>query len=381
MNRILALTATAWLAAALAAAGPPTLKGVGIDETLDRDAVLAPALERARLTGSDVPVFVRLLVRRADLLSPASPAAADFGRLDARLDLYARKQIPVVLVFVDPPTDAAGIDAWRAPLRALVAHVKGKVRAYQIGDRMEGPARPSPRDYGYLLRFVAVQVRSIDAEALIVQGGVAASDEWASWQEQVYREDVSAHVDFLALPAGPPEDRARADAAIGALEAVAARDNPSVLVGVTGMALPADARQASEQLLGWFLSRLGGRVTFATCAAGADTLSAVLKAAAALKDVLSGEVVALDERASVARADRRRPGRRRHGAAPPPLQQHDVRHLPRLLGARTRRRAARGDAAPGVRGHACRPRCRVDHHAQGGGRRPATTRRRRPRPA
>ena len=71
-----------------------------------------------------------------------------------------------------------------------------------------------------------------------------------------------------------------------------------MLVGVTGMALPADARQASEQLLGWYLAHLGGRVTFATCVAGADTLAAVLKAAAALKDILAGEVVALDERAS-----------------------------------------------------------------------------------
>jgi hypothetical protein len=39
-------------------------------------------------------------------------------------------------------------------------------------------------------------------------------------------------------------------------------------------------------------------VTFATCVAGADTLPAVLKAAAALKDILAGEIVALDERAS-----------------------------------------------------------------------------------
>ncbi len=298
MRLIVALAATAWLAAPLAAAAPPTLKGIGIDETLDRDAVLAPALDRARLTGSDVPVFVRLLVRRADLLSSDATVAADYGRLDARLDLYARKQIPVVFVFVDPPTDAAGIDAWRAPLRALVARVKGKVRAYQVGDRMEGLTRPSPRDYGYLLRFVAVQVRSIDAEALIVQGGVAASDEWASWQQQVYREDVSAHVEFLALPAGPPEARARDDAAIGAIEAVAAKDDPSVLLGIAGMTLPADPRQASEQLLGWFLARLGGRATFATCVAGVDTLTVVLKAAAALKDILAGEVVALDERAS-----------------------------------------------------------------------------------
>ena len=298
MKRILALTAIAWLAATLAAATPPALKGIGVDETLDRDAVLAPALDRARLTGSDVPVFVRLLLRRADLLSSGSPAAVDYGRLDARLDLYARKQIPVVLVFVDPPIDAIGIDAWRAPLRALVAHIKGKVRAYQIGDRMDGIGRPSPRDFGYLLRFVAVQVRSIDAEALIVQGGIAASDEWASWQEQVYGEDVAAHVDFLALPAGPPEDRARADAAIGAVEAVAAKDDPTVVLGVTGMALPPDARQASEQLLGWFLARLGGRATFATCVVGADTLSTVLKTAATIKDILAGEVVALDERAS-----------------------------------------------------------------------------------
>jgi len=298
MRLIVALTATAWLAAALAAAAPPPLKGIGIDETLDRDAVLAPALDRARLNASDVPMFVRLLVRRADLLSSDATAVADYARLDARLDLYARRQIPVVLVFVDPPTDAAGIDAWRAPLRALVARVKGKVRAYQVGDRMEGLTRPSPRDYGYLLRFVAVQVRSIDAETLIVQGSVAASDEWASWQAQVYRADVSAHVDFLALPAGPPEDRARADAAIGAVEAVAAKDDPSVLLGIAGMTLPADPRQASEQLLGWFLARLGGRATFATCVAGVDTLTVVLKAAAALKDILAGEVVVLDERAS-----------------------------------------------------------------------------------
>jgi hypothetical protein len=298
MRRIFALTAIAWLAATLAAATPPALKGIGVDETLDHDAVLAPALDRARLTGSDLPVFVRLLVRRADLLSSASPVSVDYERLDARLDLYARKQIPVVLVFVDPPTDAVGIDAWRAPLRALVAHIKSKVRAFQIGDRMDGLGRPSPRDFGYLLRFVAVQVRSIDPEALIVQGGIAASDEWASWQEQVYGEDVAAFVDFLALPAGPPEDRARADAAIDAVDAVAVKYDPTVLIGVTGMALPADARPASDQLLGWFLARLGGRATFATCVVGVDTLAGVLRSVAALKDVLAGEVVALDERAS-----------------------------------------------------------------------------------
>jgi hypothetical protein len=299
MRRLLVLAATAWLcASALATAAPPAIRGIGVDETLDRDAVLALALDRARLAGSSLPVFVRLLVGRADLLSSGSPATTDYSRLDARLDLYARRQIPVVLTFVDPPADTAGIDAWRAPLRALVTRVRGKVRAYQVGDRMDGLARPSAKDYGYLLRFVAVQVRSIDAEALVVQGGIAAIDEWPVWQEQVYREDVAAHVDMLALPASPGDDRARVDGALGAIDTLAVKEDPSVAIGVTGMALAADSRQATEQLLGWYLAHLGGRVTFATCVAGADTLASVLKSAAALKDILAGEVVALDERAS-----------------------------------------------------------------------------------
>ncbi len=297
MRRAFVLAATAWVVAAAATAAPP-VRGVGVDETLDRDAVLAPALDRARLAGVDLPVFVRLLVRRADLLSSGSTATTDYSRLDARLDLYARRQIPVVLAFVDPPADAVGIDAWRAPLRALVTHVRGKVRAYQVGDRMEGLSRPSPRDYGYLLRFVAVQVRSIDADVLVVQGGIAALDEWPAWQELVYREDVAAHVDLLAVPAPPAEDRVRTDRTLAAIDTLAAKEDPSVTLGVTGMALAADPRQATEQLLGWYLARLGGRVTFTTCVAGADTLAAVLTSAAALKDVLAGEVVALDERAS-----------------------------------------------------------------------------------
>jgi hypothetical protein len=299
MRRRLALAALAWLAAASQVRGaPPTIKGIGIDETLDRDAVLAPALDRARLSAPGPPVFVRLLVHRADLLSSGSPATADFSRLDARLDLYARRQIPVVLTLVDPPADAVGIDAWRSSLRALVAHVLGKVRAYQVGDRMEGLTRPSARDYGYLLRFVAVQVRSIDSEALIIHGSVSSTDDGAAWQEQVYREDVAAHVDLLTIPAPPAEGQVPADAVLDAIEQVAAAEDPTAGLGVTGMVLAADPRRAAEQLLGWHLAHLGRRVTFATCVAGVDVVAAVLKSAASIKDILAGDVVELDERAS-----------------------------------------------------------------------------------
>ena len=299
MRPALVLAAAAWLAAAsLAAGAPQALKGVGIDETLDRDAVLAPALDRVRLAAPGPPVFVRLLVRRADLLSSASPATADFSRLDARLDLYARRQIPVVLTLVDPPTDAVAIDAWRASLRGLVAHVRGRVRAYQVGDRLEGLTRPSAPEYGYLLRFVAVQVRSIDAEALILQGSIGATDEEAAWREQVYREDVAAHVDVLALAAPPGEGRMPADAALDSVDRLAAKEDPTVGLGVTGVVASGDPGLAARQLLGWFLAHLGGRATFVTCRADEDVIAAVLGSAAGIKDILAGDVVELDERAS-----------------------------------------------------------------------------------
>lgn len=298
MKRLSAFAIVAWLASTASALGASqTIKGVGIDETLDKDAVLAPALDRARVGATDLPVFVRLLVRRAGLGAAAPPAAPDFSRLDARLDLYARKHIRVVVTLVDPPTDAAAIDAWRPALRALVEHGRGKVLAYQVGDRFDGAARPAANDYGYLLKFVAVQVRSIDAEALVMEGGVAATDDAAAWQAQVYREDVSAYVDALAVSASPADDRAVTNA-LDALERLAGKEDPSAVLGVTGMVLPADARRATEQLLGWYLARLGGRATFATCVAGVDVVAAVLRSVVPLKDILGGEVVTLDEHAS-----------------------------------------------------------------------------------
>jgi hypothetical protein len=299
MKRLAAFAIVAWLAATASALGAsPTIRGMGIDETLDKDAVLAPALDRARLGAADLPVFVRLLVRRADLGAVPAAGSLDFSRLDARLDLYARRHVPVILTLVDPPADAAGIDAWRPALRALAERARGKVLAYQVGDRLEGAARPAPKDYAYLLKFVAVQVRSIDADALVVQGGVAPQADAAAWQEELYREEVAAYADALAVPAASIDDRAATESALDAMDRLAAKEDPSAVLGITGMVLAPDARRATEQLLGWSLAHLGGRATFTTCVAGVDVLAAALRSAVAIKDVLAGEVVTLDEQAS-----------------------------------------------------------------------------------
>jgi hypothetical protein len=295
MKQLCACVIGTWLAAALPAAGaPPPLRGFGVDETLDRAAILAPALDRVQLSGLDLPVFVRLILRPADL----GAAPADFSPLDERINLYSRRNVPVVLALVDPPTGVAEIDAWRATLRLLAEHCRGKVLAYQVGDRLGGAAGPTPRDYAYLVKFVAVQVRSIDSAALIIEGSLTP-DGAAEWQAQIYREDAAAYLDAVALSAPPTDDdRTATEMALTALDGLAAKEDPSAMLGLTGLVLPGDGRRAAERLMGWYLPHLGGRSTFTTCVTSVEALASVLRAAVTVKDVVAGEIVTLEDVAS-----------------------------------------------------------------------------------
>ncbi len=287
------VVATCLAASIPALAAPPPVRGLGVDESLDKEPTLAAAIDRARLGSADLPVFVRLLVHRADL----GPASNDFSRLDERLKLYAGRNIPVMLTLVDPPMQTAAIEAWRPALRALAEHLKGKVLAYQVGDRLDDGSRPAANEYGYLLKYVAVQVRSIDNAALILEASLTPQGATA-WQTQVYGEDVAAYVDGVPLAAGTDTDRAATDAALVALDGLVTKSDPTAFMGVTGMVLPDDGRAAADRLIGWHLSHLGGRSVFTTCVAKPDALAAALRSATSVKDVFNGEIVSLDEQAS-----------------------------------------------------------------------------------
>jgi hypothetical protein len=82
------------------------------------------------------------------------------------------------------------------------------------------------------------------------------------------------------------------------LDATTAAADPSAFIGVTGLELPADSLRAAQRALTWHLSHLGGRATFTTCVGPPDAIVGVLKSAMTVRDVLSGEVVTLDERAA-----------------------------------------------------------------------------------
>ena len=274
-----------------AVAGPVGLRGIGVDETLDQGAVLAAALEGTNLKAAGMPLFVRLSAHRAQLeAAPGGPSG-----FDARLDLYARLGVRVMVTIADPPRTAPEVDGWRGSLRSLVERTRGKVFAWQVGDRIDTAS--SPKDYAYLLKFVAVQVRSIDPAALIVQASLPASA--ADWQRQFDAEDVAAYVDASPVAApGAGDDLSGAGQMLAVVDALAAKVNPTRLAGLTGLVLDADVQDGTQIALQWHLSHMGGRSTFTTCAGDTGAVRRLVRAVAALSDAIDGEVVTLDERAS-----------------------------------------------------------------------------------
>lgn len=284
-----ALVAGCLIASVLSAlAATPPLKGLGIDETLDTGPVLAEALDRVR-PRADTPLFVRLILRRADLAP-----GADSARLESRLDLYARRRVPVMLVVADPPLDVAAVDAWRLEFRALVERCRGKVAGYQMGDRLTGN-RATPAAYAYLLKFAAVQARSIDPGLLVFQAGL--SPDSTAWLEELYEQGVAAYSDGVTVSPEASEGSLveRQRAAFFATESLVERRDPDALLGSTGLQVRGDAAQAAERFLAWHFSTLGGRARFTTMAAGAETVAAVLKNVSALTDVAAGDLTTLDE--------------------------------------------------------------------------------------
>ena len=283
----LALFLVLALAPAAPAASPSPsvpLRGVGVEESLDAGPVLAPALEARPTTG--VPLFVRLTVAPADV---AGEGASRWNALDERLSLYAAGKVPVVLA-LGPLPAAEQAEPWKARLRDLAGKSRGRVRAYEFAI----PPGASASALGFVLKLTTVQVRAADPDALVVAGGLEATD--TAWLESLYREDVAAYVDAVAVRA-PAPDALDGASALAPLLALVEKEDPTAVVAVTGIPLD-DEGQASRRLGDWELRLLGTKGTAHAYATTAAALPPALNVATALKDLLTAEVVPLDEKGS-----------------------------------------------------------------------------------
>ena len=281
----LALFLALALAPAAAASPAPTLRGVGVEESLDAGPVLAPALESSPAAGG-VPLFVRLTVVPGEV---AGEGASRGAALDERLSVYAALKVPIVLALGPlPATDQA--ESWKARLREIAGKSRGRVRAYEFATRPGVAAG----ELAFVLKLTTVQVRAADPDVLVVAGGFQAAD--TAWLESLYREDVAAYVDAVAVEA-PAPDALGGASALAPLLAVVEREDSTAVVGVTGIPLD-DEALAARRLGDWELRLLGTRAVAHAYATAAPAFTPALGVATALKDLLTAEVVPLDEKGS-----------------------------------------------------------------------------------
>ena len=229
----------------------PPLRGMVVEESLEGEAVLADALNEALLKAAGLPVVARITVSRTEL-EPA-PGAFRFDRLDERIERYKTKGVPVLLAVRGPLVHSEEASPWRTFVRTLAEHYRGSVRGYELGDIAEGQPRPSVKDFAFLLKLAAVELRSADKDAQLFLAGPRPLDR--AWLESVYAEDVAAYVDAVALPAGPPDF---ADALAHA-DALLERADPTATIMITGVTLEADPPAAARRVLAEQLRRLGTR--------------------------------------------------------------------------------------------------------------------------
>jgi len=286
---VLILTLSAMLLTTLSWATPPRLRGIGIDETLAGPALLAEALNEVRLRADGLPLYVRIQLAPGELDEPGGTSPR-FERLDERVDRYTLKGVPVILALTGalPAPEASG--GWRRFLETLAQHYRGRIKAYQLGERPgEGPA-PDVHDYAYSFKYAAVQLRAADPEALIVQGSLGPGD--VAWEKIVYGEDLGPYLDAIAL-AGQREGLQRA---IPAMEAFLAQDSPRVTLMIAGFPLSEDPNTAVRDLLDWQLFHLGTKAALTTYTGTQAAAVAALPAVERLKTLLTADLVPLDDR-------------------------------------------------------------------------------------
>lgn len=280
----IALAAFVLLAAAHGRAADAKLRGIAIDQRLD--AELLPA-DLPRI----VPTIVRLSIAETDFTGPSVDAT--LTRLQAMLGLYRSRHMTVVLALGRVPAADSDVEPWRQFVRVIAERSRGNVAGYQIGEVQAGAA-PDVNRYVYLLKLAAVQIRAVDSGALVLQGGIPASE--VDWQRRVFAAGAGPYVDGIALDGPATDEDEPFRLAVERMVALVGREKPSAAMLLGPIRLPADPAAATSRSLDAVLWSLGTSVQVTAFAGDAAALGATLAAAARLADLITGDVVTLDER-------------------------------------------------------------------------------------
>ena len=292
-------SATPWILVAILAFWPAhvfaaekVFRGVGFDERLSGDAVLAEALRLSELPLAGMLLNVRVIVERAEI--ERQPGVYDFAALDARVAGYQRTA--GVQIYVDlraPALSPDALDSWGRFVRAVATKYRGAVRGYLFGVRLPDDAAPSPREHAFFVKTTAVNLRVGDEAAVTIMGGVRGTD--TDWLASAYAEDVGPYVDAIGLDGGGPS---------AAFLALVDQYDPTSDIVVLGEPLGANPSEGGRRFLERHLSVLGTRIAGVTYSAPTPVVSSALAPIAFLRGMLEQELVTVDERVSKLRFTR-----------------------------------------------------------------------------
>ena len=156
-----ALAAFVLLAPVRGLAADAKLRGIAIDQRLDAEPLPAD------LPGI-VPTIVRLSIEATAVhrsgcgRDPRTPAATCSVRTRAA-------SMTVVLALGRVPAADSDVEPWRQFIRAVAERSRGASPAIKSAKSRRAPT-PDVNRYVYLLKLAAVQIRSVDAGALVLQG-------------------------------------------------------------------------------------------------------------------------------------------------------------------------------------------------------------------
>ncbi len=273
------------------------LAGVAFDERLDRDPLLLAALPRS---SADLPpLIVRIAVDIAGTPPDRIPALA--AGLERRVSDYAARGVKIVIDLGALPATDGEVEGWQQALRSIAENGRGRVAGYQTGRASKVPPSSTER-YVFLLKLASVQLRSIDRDALVIQGGV--SSELEPWEATVLAAGIAPYIDALAVdgPAGADDGAFRAR--VDGMTALVAREDASAAVLLGPIPLTGAAAAAAAGFFEAEARSLGTAVAATSYAGTVAEIRAALAVAGRAADLLSGTLVAIEDRTASLRLSR-----------------------------------------------------------------------------
>ena len=269
--------------------GNRPLRGIGIEESLADESTLAAILEGSGLGRPSFPLFVMLRVPRAQVeIAPGSYAV---DALDERLDALRQLGAQVVVALDGLPLTIDESESWAQYLLAIVRQTRGRATGFLLAETAADELLSDPELYSYILRLSAVQIRSEEPDALVIEELTGAN---AALIESLYEQDIQPYVDAIAVSRANSQTAASFADTLASVRALMRRQDPTSDLLVTAMPLPPSPAEAASRVVRSISRHLLAGATLTNYSGSQEALEAALSTAAKIPELFSNRLIPLD---------------------------------------------------------------------------------------